>query len=234
MRQRETYCCWFATGMAMLGFLLSSPSFAENFPIGGHGWEGVTPVSDANDPVSAGQDILAAWYDVEDDYAYFRIDLAGAPQQSPGEYAGIYGIYLVTDGNGPEGDDWDIVPDTLDGIDYVLTSHFNQLGIPWEPPAFHFDFHAWNGSTFASTAMPEGDYSVDGNSGMTLEWRVSLSSLGDPQNLTWYAATHDSGSCAPTYDLVGPTTVPVPEPASAAMLLGLLASLTGLAWCRRS
>ncbi|THB69223.1 MAG: hypothetical protein D6B28_11795 [Gammaproteobacteria bacterium] len=165
---------------------------------------GEAAISNPHLTVSNGQDISGAWMAADEQYYYFRMDLVGAPANN--DFAGLYGIYIDSKAGGAIGSDVEYMPDSLDGIDYILDSHYEPNIGGW----FLSDFHEWDESNgyFDRTDLFSAQQSENG--GTTIEWMVERTLIGN--DFTWVAATHDLGSEAATYDMTQPATVPVPAP----------------------
>jgi len=175
--------------------------------------------------ISGGQDILRAWHAVDDTYHYFRLDLRDTP--TTGDYAALYGIYIDVAAGGADGGAFGqtYVPDQLQGIDYIVDSHFEPTWYPddW----FKHDTHEWNDAdgTFTISGIP-----VNQQTGATLEWKVAIADLGGATSFTWYGVSHDIGGSETTYDVTTAVaaTSPVPLPAAGWLFATGLAGLAGL------
>ena len=193
-------------------------------------WSSTPTLSDGVDgSLTAGRDITpGVWVEADADYWYFRMDLRGAPTSLGNDYAGLYGFYIDAVAGGAGGGDIDYIPTSLSGIDYIVDTHFNNSGTgDWEATHFHYD---WSGTGF-SIDYTAVTFQATENGGKTLEWKIAREELGD--EFYFWAATHDVGSSAPTYDLL-PLSGPgqyVPEPATMGLLL--IGSLIGLRRRRR-
>ena len=208
-----TVCLFFCTN-AQAGYLLS--------------WDATPTMSDPVDnALTAGRDIYnGVWVDSDTNYWYFRMDLRDAPSVVGNSYSGLYGIYIdAIDGVGGSHGDTDYIPTGLTGIDYIIDSHFNNSGTgTWEDNHYHY---GWNGAGFQIGAVDETQQTENG--GKTLEWKIARSKIGD--EFTFWAATHDVGSSAPTYDLAPNAglpgiTVSIPEPSTLLLLVaGMMAML---------
>lgn len=190
-----------------------------------YSWSATPTLSDPVDgSFPGGRDITpGVWVASDASYWYFRMDLREAPTALGNNYAGLYGFYIDSiDGAGANGGDLDYIPSALAGVDIIVDSHFNNSGTGgWESDHFHYN---WNGAGFAIAPMAQTQQTENG--GKTLEWKVDKAAIGE--EFFFWAATHDVGSSAPSYDVVpafGPGFY-VPEPATIGVLLaGSVAAL---------
>jgi len=179
-------------------------------------WPSTPTFTDNNDAaILDTQDILSVWYGADATYHYFRIDLEAAPTST--SYAGFYGIFIDAVAGGASGGDWNYVPNGLNGIDYILDSHYE----PVQGGFYQWDFHIYNdvGSSW-SLGVLDGHQESE-NGGKTLEWQIARSKIGNTFSFT--AASHDGGSSTYTYDYAPEFSgggYYVPEPASL-LVLGL-------------
>ena len=205
--------------VVVLAAVAISMSFAAGAQAGFlYNWD-VTPTQ--TDPVDnslpGGRDISpGVWVAQDADYYYFRMDLRETPTAAGNNYSGLYGIYIdALEGEGAGGGDTDYLPTGLSGIDFILDSHFNNSGTGgWEDDHFHY---GWNGAGFQIGSVYAAQQTE--NAGKTAEWQIERSLIGD--EFSFWAATHDVGSSAPTYDFVpDPNSpgIPVPEPSTLVLL----------------
>lgn len=192
-------------------------------------WSVTPDIVAADDQLQQATDILAAWHETDGAYHYFRMDIEAAPGLE--DYADIYGIYIDAIPGGNQ-TNIDYVPYGLQGIDFILDSHFNPYmsgsgGNGWTQNDFHYN---WDGSLY-SVSIPVAVQLTE-NGGTTLEWQISVASIGT--DFTWRAATH---MLTPGYDTRDITvasqvtaTSDVPLPAS---ILFFGAGLFGLAARRK-
>ena len=197
----------FIHGLTLAAALLAA-SQAQAFT---HDWSNATVV---NDPIegniAAGRDITRAMYDYDsvDGYQYFRMDLAGPfDNVSPTTYA----FYINALAGGGNGADVDYVPDSLNGIDYIIdgtlnNSLFSDMG------GWRYNLYAWNGSQFVLSGNVEGQLAAS----TALELRTKDLPKGTAEDVT-------GGTYSTTiYDTTDPAHIngnPVPLPSSL-MLLG--------------
>ncbi len=182
-------------------------------------------LSDPVDPaLSGGRDILNVSFAQDASHYYFRISLREAPSYLGTNYAGIYGIYIDYQPGGANYGDTTYIPSGMQGVDYIVDTHFNRLGTN------EFDgwdvHYGWNGTGFSIKAPVAQQETEDG--GKTLELQILKSDIPATEFTLW-AATHDLGSAVQTYDLAPDTATQglhVPEPTTLAVLgLGGLAGL---------
>ncbi|MBU1404922.1 MAG: VPLPA-CTERM sorting domain-containing protein [Proteobacteria bacterium] len=215
----------------LAGCLLAQTGMAEASLYSG--WSATPTVTDNNDEFKQATDILAAWHATDGDYHYFRIDIEAPP--SAAEWTDIYGIYINSQAgvgaNGPTSG-LGYIPWELNGIDYVLDSHYNPM-LGFYQNDFHYD---WNQATLfqvdtSLAATGRAKQYVNG-SGMSLEWKIAAGDIKmDGEAFTWYAASHGIALGSDTHDLTAAAQASaVPLPAGF-WLLG--SGLLGLAGVRR-
>lgn len=144
------------------------------------------------DGIDLGRDIDAAYYAFDADYRFFRLDLKGAPETGPNNFAPLYQFAISTPSE---------------------TGYLNTFALtnPIPPPSL----------LFASAAAPPSMFSefhFRFKTPSVLEWAVKKEDL--PDVFAWYALTADlsGGSISGIFDMTAPAlATPIP---SAAWLLG--------------
>lgn len=178
--------------VAILALTLSAPAaYLTDYSA-----PGTLQITDPDDPaILDAQDILSVFHSIDAGWHYFRIDLQAAPTMTPppGEYAGLYSVYIDNAPGGAIAANWNYVPyDIGDGVDYILDLHYD----PFLGGYHDFHLHVWDGATFITNGLPLYQYTENG--GTTLELAVQASTIG--LEFTWAAASHDQGSAVETYD----------------------------------
>ncbi len=188
-----------------LAAVLMAASGAQAFT---YDWSNATVISDpVEGNIAAGRDITGVMYDYNqaDGNQYFRMDMAGPlSDAAPTTYA-FYVNALTGGGNGA---DFDYVPDSLNGIDYIIDGTLDNT-LFGDVGGWRYNLYAWNGSQFVLSG------SVDGQASST---RVELRT-GDIPGLALdlTGATHSPV----IYDSTETVHVggnPVPLPSTLAML----------------
>lgn len=215
----------------LAGCLLAQTGIAEASLYSG--WSATPTVIDNNDEFKQATDILGAWHATDGDYHYFRLDIEAPPSST--EWSDMYGIYINSlagvGANGPTSG-LGYIPWELNGIDYVLDSHYNPM-LGFYQNDLHYDWDDAALFQLDSTLAATGRALQSANgSGMSLEWKVAVTDIQvDGDSFIWYAASHGIALGSDTQDLTAAAqTSAVPLPAG----LWLLGSgLFGLAGIRR-
>ncbi len=201
MRTRTFFC-----GFTMAAALLAA-SQAQAFT---HDWSNATVVNDPVDKnIAAGRDIVKAMYDYDsaDGYQYFRMDMAGPfTNVSPTTYA----FYINALSGGGNGAALDYVPDSLNGIDFIIDGTLNN-SLFSDTGGWRFNLYAWNGTSFVEFGTVDGQLSST-----TLELRTKGLSGVTGEDVT--AGTYGT----PFYDTTRTMHIkgnPVPIPSSLMLLL---------------
>ena len=193
-------------------FLLANNSQAALYD-----WSTASPVitdEDSNGITTSGRDILSVWYASDNDYHYFRVDLESAPDAA--SYSSMYSILIDSVEGGGSGFESTYLPAYINGVDYMLDSHYN----PNQNYFSQSDFHIWDENTsLFSSESPDGVSQSYDQYTDQLEWMIEKSKIGT--SFTFAAATHvDVNDFSITYDITDMVTVnPVPIP-GAILLLG--------------
>lgn len=231
--------------------LLSSISYAATSTTGtlSRSWGNLSVADPYNDDVDGpgnwdGRDIYqGVWWERDDTYDYFRIDLAGAPHDTEYDWAVVYGVYMHGGmGTGAPGTD-SYVPVQLSDINWVVDWHPDPAGVSdgalMNPGStqneVHFHTYDQTLDTWSTSDLNAADYYIafdDVNEGAgrnTIQFRLDRAVYGLPSVYTFTGASHDLASDNPTtFDITGSATTP--EPASMA-LMGL--ALAGMAAFRK-
>ena len=166
--------------------------------------DGFQVVHDGNDGLPKGQDIRNAFYAAKDDYRYFRMELAGKPNQGANGFASVYGFFIDS-GSGEKYPEYSSLLG-LDAGNYLdaFTKPKKSGGLKFTP-----DSGTLSGGT---------DYAFDGvkfeRNGKYLDWAIPKDQL--PDTFSWVAATFHSSTLT-LLDKSNAVTTPIP---SAAWLLG--------------
>lgn len=146
---------------------------------------------------------------------YFRMDLAAAPAAGDSLTFDEYAFYIDADQNtatGCAGSASAYIPDTVDGIDFIVDLHWNNGTTYWTDK----HLHTYVGGGGFATDTSVVSYTIS-NGGTSVELWVSEGDMPLSDAFTLYAATQDSVN-GDTSDVAGPAEVP--EPATLALLGG--------------
>ncbi|MFW8602230.1 hypothetical protein ACOHYD_12220 [Desulfobacterota bacterium M19] len=141
-------------GFTMAAALLAA-SQAQAFT---HDWSNATVVNDPIEQnIAAGRDIAKVMYDYDPagGYQYFRMDMAGPfSNVSPTTYA----FYINALRGGANGAAVDYVPDSLNGIDFIIDGTLNN-SLFSDTGGWRFNLYAWNGTSFVESGTVDGQLS---------------------------------------------------------------------------
>lgn len=179
--------------------------------------EGNPTVVDPDDTgIETAQDILRAWHAYDGTYHYFRIDLEGQPTAGPPNgHPDIYGIYMDSKpGGGSNSVDFQYIPSSLAGIDFVTDSHYREPDGFWRN-----DYHTWSpyAQWFNFRPLTSDEHQESENSGATLEWKITAEDIG--AEVTWWAANLTTGFPSITHDITEGTFFPEPGSGMLAMIM---------------
>ena len=204
------------------------------------GWNAVPFISDAlNDDEPApntwdGRDIYSGvWWQRDGGYEYFRMDLAGSPDdENINDWAELYSIMLDTGPGGADSTDANYVPTGFSGVDYIMDIHLADQGATSDSGLTLTDVHrhTWSPVTGFSTEqllITPTEYWVNftgngvGTNSGSIWWRTPLANIGENPTYRLCGVTHEIGDAAQPWDSTECKVTP--EPASMALMgLGLL------------
>ncbi|MGD9128779.1 MAG: PEP-CTERM sorting domain-containing protein [Planctomycetia bacterium] len=218
---------WLCMVLLTVGCLATLPAYGAILPPGG--WAGADSLIDPlGDQAEDSRDIVGLYYKYDAGTHFFRMDIAGAPEQVGGQFAAEYFLQFDAIPGGGTAADSSYIAESLLGIDALLGSHFTVAG-GWTVD----HLHAYIGppAPAVNTVMLAslGGYSDFTEGGGTiLQWAVPGPAL-PPGSFTVYGTTMDI-SVPSTFDTTAGLAVTVPEPT---ILTLLAAGVIGLFVLRR-
>ena len=128
-----------------------------------------------------GQDIISVSYGVSATDHYFRMVLQGEPSESLNgvspNFSGYYGIYIDADNDaltGSAGTSAGYIPDDLNGIEFILDSHYQPSGILGPEGFYRHDHHSYSSGSWNFRLLTAAEHEENGD---VLEWSISKTDL---------------------------------------------------------